>query len=91
MIHQKDQEYLLLLNEYNFLDSINKDLKDRHAKLMDLYKYLSIENRTLLIAKGNLAEKELECARIKGERDQFKKKIIEFHRRMQKEAGNREE
>ena len=54
---------------------------------MEEYKYLSIENRTLLKIKEKLLEKELECARLKverdqfkGEKDQFKKKTIEYHK-----------
>lgn len=39
---QKDEEYLILLKEYNYLDSLNKEVKDRHAKLLEEYRYLSI-------------------------------------------------
>jgi hypothetical protein len=34
-----------------------------------------------------LLEKELECTKIKSERDQFKKKMIDLHKRMQREQG----
>lgn len=56
-LHEKDEEYLILLKEFNYLDSINKDLKQKLGKIMEEYKYLSIENRTLLNMKTKLIEK----------------------------------
>jgi len=61
----KDEEYMILLKEFNYLETINKDLKDKMSKVMEEYKYLSIENRTLLNIKTKLIEKEVECTKYK--------------------------
>jgi hypothetical protein len=61
----KDEEYMILLKEFNYLDTINKDLKNKMSKVMEEYKYLSIENRTLLNIKTKLIEKEVECTKYK--------------------------
>lgn len=87
----KDEEYLVLVKEFNYLDSLNKDLTNRLSKVIEEYKYLSIENRTLLNVKSKLLEKELECSKVKNERDQFKKKLIEFHKKMQPSEEESEE
>jgi uncharacterized protein (DUF3084 family) len=72
---------MILLKEFNYLDTINKELKTRMGKVLEEYRYLSIENRTLLNTKTKLIEKEVECTKYKDERDYFKRKIIEHHRR----------
>jgi hypothetical protein len=61
------------------------------AQLTQEYKYLSIENRTLLNTKTKLVDKELECAKIKSERDMFKKKLIELHRKKAEEEEDERE
>jgi hypothetical protein len=80
-LQEKDEEYLILLKEFNYLDEINKDLKNKMGKVMEEYKYLSIENRTLLNIKTKLIEKEVDCAKYKDERDYFKRKLIDHHKR----------
>lgn len=62
---ERDEEYLVLVKEVNYLDSINKDVQKRLSTTIEEYKYLSIENRTLLGAKSKLLEKELECSKVK--------------------------
>ena len=74
-----------MLSEYKYLNTIAKDAKSKLANLTEEFKYLSIENRTLLNVKTKLTEKELECAKVKAEKDQFKKKLIAFHRKSQEE------
>lgn len=64
-MRQKEEDYLILLNEYNYLDGQHREVKARMGKLMEDYRYLSIENRTLLNVKTKLIEKELECTRYK--------------------------
>lgn len=51
------------------------------GKVMEEYRYLSIENRTLLNTKTKLLEKEMECTKYKDERDYFKRKVIDHHKR----------
>lgn len=34
-LQEKNEEYLILLKEFNYLDSINKDLKQKLAAIMD--------------------------------------------------------
>ena len=42
MLEQKDEDFLVLLKEYNYLNTVSKETKSRLAKLMEEYKYLSI-------------------------------------------------
>ena len=82
MLEQKDEDFLVLLKEYNYLNTVSKETKSRLAKLMEEYKYLSIQNRTLLGVRQKLVEKELECTKIKGEKEVFRKKIIGLLRQL---------
>ena len=71
---------MILLKEFNYLDDLNRELKNKVAVTLEEYRYLSIENRTLLNIKSKIAQLEQECRRNKEEKDTFKRRLIILHR-----------